>query len=383
VKYHRLFFAAALLLLVFSALLVPCSKAIAAQEITVLDTSTQVDYPSSLVFKISARSPSDITKIRLSYIVSKLNYAQVVSEAWAVFTPSTEIETTWSWDMRHMSLPPQATIEYWWTLENKNKNKLVTRTYSVRFDDNNYSWKNISSGKITLHWYQGEDSFAADLMEAANQASRRLTGNTGVQLERDVNIYVYNGSDDFQKSRINTREWTGGVAATEYGTVAIGIAPPDIEWGKGALAHELGHMVTHQVTFSPYGINLPTWLDEGLAMVAEANTESIFKQALQNAIKSKRIISLRSLSSPFSARTDKALLSYAESQSVVEYLINNFGNDKMMDLLKLFKAGSTTDDALNKIYGFDQDGLESKWLQSMVPPKTALQPEYQPAGGAL
>ncbi|GAI54848.1 unnamed protein product, partial [marine sediment metagenome] len=31
-----------------------------------------------------------------------------------------------------------------------------------------------------------------------------------------------------------------------------------LDWGKRALAHELGHLVTHQITFSPYGAILPT-----------------------------------------------------------------------------------------------------------------------------
>jgi hypothetical protein len=361
-----------LLVAILSVLIIPSSRALAEQDMTVIDTSTDVDYPSSLVFKVSARSASDITKIRLSYIVSKMNYAQAVSEAWTVFTPARDVATSWTWDMRHMSLPPEAIVEYWWTLENRNKRKLTTQSYSVKFSDNNYNWKNLSAGKITLFWYKGDSTFASALMEAAVQASRKITGNAGIQLERPVNIHIYNGSNDFQKSRVNTREWTGGVAATEYGAISIGISPDDIAWGKGALAHELGHMVTHQLTFSAYGINLPTWLDEGLAMHAEANSDPVLKLQLQKAINAKQLISLRSLSSPFSARTDKAYLSYAESQSAVEYLIDNYGNDKIIDLLKIFKVGSTTDEALKKIYGIDQDELESKWVESVKPAKTSM-----------
>ena len=380
-KRRFVLISAALIFTALSILIIPCSTAIAEQDITVIGNSADVDYPDALVFNISARSASDITKIRLNYIVSKMNYAQIVSEAWTTFIPARDIATSWTWDMRHMSLPPEAVIEYWWTLENSNKRKLITQTYSVKFSDNNYNWKNISSGKITLYWYKGDDSFASALMEAAVQASTRITGKAGVQLERPVNIHIYSGSADFQKSRVNTREWTGGVAATEYGAIAIGISPEDIEWGKGALAHELGHMVTHQLTFSAYGINLPTWLDEGLAMHAEANSDPLFKIQLQKAVSSSQIISLRSLCSPFSARVDKAFLSYAESQSVVEYLIDNYGNDKILELLKVFKAGSTTDDALKKIYGFDQDELEVKWIESIKPAKTSMLFNNMTGGG--
>jgi hypothetical protein len=57
----------------------------------------------------------------------------------------------------------------------------------------------------------------------------------------------------------------------------------------------------------------------------------------------------------------KAALSYAQSQSVVEFLINVYGRDKLSQLLILFKEGSTTDDALHSIYGFDQEKLDSLW----------------------
>jgi hypothetical protein len=61
----------------------------------------------------------------------------------------------------------------------------------------------------------------------------------------------------------------------------------------------------------------------------------------------------------------KAALSYAQSQSVVEFLISVYGRDKLSQLLMLFKEGSTTDDALHIIYGFDQEELDSLWRDDL------------------
>ncbi|MGB8708085.1 MAG: peptidase MA family metallohydrolase, partial [Dehalococcoidia bacterium] len=146
-----------------------------------------------------------------------------------------------------------------------------------------------------------------------------------------------------------------------YGIIAIGIPTNELDWGKGALAHELGHMVTHQITFSPYGANLPFWLDEGLAMYAEGKPDPYLVSVLEKAITQHNLISVRSLASPFSALTEQAYISYAESQSLVPFLIQNYGRDKMLQLLNLFKEGSTYDEALTQVYGFDQDGLDAQW----------------------
>ena len=147
----------------------------------------------------------------------------------------------------------------------------------------------------------------------------------------------------------------------EFGIIAIGIPTNELDWGKGAIAHELGHVVTHQITFSPYGAILPTWLDEGLAMYAEGKPDPYLESVLQKAIAQNNLISVQSLASPFSALPSEAYISYAESQSIVAFLIQNYGKDKMLQLLNLFTEGSTYDDALTQVYGFNQDGLDAAW----------------------
>jgi hypothetical protein len=162
------------------------------------------------------------------------------------------------------------------------------------------------------------------------------------------------------------REWTGGVAFTEFGIIAIGVPTDQLDWGERALAHELGHMVTHQITFSPYGAILPTWLDEGLAMHAEGETDPYLKSTLEKALTQQKLISVRSLSSPFSAKQELAYISYAQSQSLVEFLIQKYGKDKMLQLLSLLKEGNTCDEALTEVYGFNQDGLDKLWREYII-----------------
>jgi len=104
----------------------------AQEEISLLDSSAEVYFPSALVFNINAESSSDLTKVRLHYQVDKMSYAQVISEAWPDFTPSPEVETEWIWDMRKVSLPSGATVHYWWTVEDKVGNKLITPVDVIR-----------------------------------------------------------------------------------------------------------------------------------------------------------------------------------------------------------------------------------------------------------
>ncbi len=344
--------------------------------ISLQDSTAEIYFPSALVFKIKAASQSDITKIRLHYQVDRMNYAQVTSEAWPDFTPSPKVETKWVWDMRKASLPAGATVRYWWTIEDKSGDKLITPADKIRFDDLRYSWQRLAEGQLSLLWYKGTHSFAEELMAACQQALERLAEDTGVHPEKQINIYIYASTGDLRGAMIFPQEWTGGVAFTEYGIIAIGVPLNELDWGKRALAHELGHTVTHQLTFSPYGAVLPTWLDEGLAMHAEGEPDSYLQSWLKKAISQQKLISVRSLSSPFSAKPEEAYISYAESQSLVEFLIQNHGKDKMLRLLGLLKEGNSCDEALTEVYGFDQDGLDKLWRE-YITGQTHSQPGFE------
>jgi hypothetical protein len=357
-----------LLPIILAVLVIMPSITHAESGISATDSSAQIYFPSALTFTVNVESRNDIVKVRLHYQVDSMNYAQVTNEAWPVFTPSTKIKAQWVWDMRKAVLPIGTTVVYWWTIEAATGDILTTPAQKIRFDDIRYDWKKISSGQINLFWYQGNQNFADQLIAAGQQTLMMLAEDTGVQIEQPVNIYIYASAQDLQSALIFPQEWSGGVAYYAYGMIAIGIPTNELDWGKGALAHELGHMVSHQITFSPYGAVLPFWLDEGLAMYAQGKSDPYLGSVLEKAIAQHNLISVRSLASPFSAIPAEAYLSYAESQSIVSFLIQNYSGDKILHLLNLFKEGNTYDEALIQVYGFDQDGLDALWQEYVTGP---------------
>ncbi len=351
-------------------LLLSPSLVAAGDDIAVIASDVDVNFPSQAVFTIEAEGYVDIVDVRLYYQVAKMNYAEVVSEGWADFTPANKIEANWVWDMRNASLPPGAEVTYWWMIEDAVGNRFETSSEIMHFDDDRYLWQSLTGtvpqdGEMTLFWYEGNDSFARELMDACEEGLARLTQDIGTYPERPIKIYIYASTSDLQGAMIFPQEWTGGVAFTEFSTIAIGISPARLDWGKRALVHELTHLVVHQATFSPYG-QLPLWLDEGLAMYNEGELDPVFRSYLQEAILEDELISVRSLCSPFSAYSEKARLSYAQSYSLVEYLLDNYGQDRMLDLLALLKHGSTYDEALTEVYGFDIDGLDARWRGTLA-----------------
>ena len=335
--------------LIISALLLLLSPSlvVAENDIAVINSDVEINFPSQAVFTLEAESYADIVDVRLYYQVDKMNYASVVSEGWADFTPAPKIEANWAWDMRKASLPPGA-VTYWWVIEDAAGSRFETSHEVTHFDDERYHWQSLTSSgffeksqisqdegaELTIFWYEGDESFAQELMNACEGGLARLTEDIGTYPGRPIKIYVYASVEELQGSMIFPQEWTGGAAFTEFSIIAISIPPSSLDWGKRALVHELTHLVVHQATFSPYA-ELPTWLDEGLAMYNEGELDPYLSPYLQRAIFEDKLISVRSLCSPFSAEPEKAYLSYAQSYRLVEYLLDNYGQGKMLNLLTL------------------------------------------------
>ena len=367
-------------LLIAIQILFSISTTILAQgEITVISSDAEMQFPSTITFSMEAEAASDIADIDLVYRKTGESLIPVSSRVDVDFIPGQLVAASWTWDMLETGgLPPGTEIDYWWLIEDAAGHELQTAPATIAFDDLSHDWQSLASDQVTIFWYEGDLSFVQDLVDAADEALERLAGEIGVALEQPVKIYIYASSGDLRNALIYPQEWTGGLAFPGYGTVIIGISPDNLAWGKRAIAHEMGHLVVHQALSGFYG-HLPVWLDEGLAMDAEGDLRPDLQTMLNKAIARDTLFSVRSISSSFPTDPDEARLCYAESYSLVQFLIDTYGSDKILNLLAVLNEGNTYDDAMLEVYDFNVDGLNAVWRESLA---LGPQPSPTPDGEA-
>ena len=337
----------------------------AQDEINAISSSAMVAFPLAITFNLEAEASNEIVDIDLKYTVDRMSLVPVSWRVDVDFTQGSTVDASWTWDMLETGgLPPGTELEYWWLIEDAAGQKIETSPSTLKYDDLRYDWNSLTSEQITLYWYNDDPNFAQQLMVAAEDSLQRLTTDTGLLLEQPAKIYIYASFDDLRGALVYPQEWTGGVAFSGYGVIAIGISPDNLDWGKRAMAHELSHLVVHQGVFGPFGL-IPTWLDEGLALYAEGDLRSDLRERFDEAMSRNELISVRSLSSSFPADPDEARLSYAESFILVEFLLDSYGRDRMLELLDVFQEGSGYEDALTQVYGFDMDGLNELWQANL------------------
>ncbi len=350
-----------------------------AAAANVVENRAEIDFPNTLTFKVKLEHTTSITSLVLEYGDIQQTCGEVIARAFPEFNPGKNVSASWSWDMRQSgSVPPGAQIWWQWRYRDAQGNEFTTERQTITWLDNVHRWKELSQGLLTVHWYRGDESFARELLAAGQEGLKRLKA-AGLNAESPVDIYIYGSYDDLRDAILYEPGWVGGQAFPEYNIVIIGISPDNLDWGRTTVMHELTHVVAGHFTFSCLS-DLPTWLVEGLAMYSEGGLDSFSEKQLQTAIRNNTLLTLRSLSSAFSEESDRANLSYSQSYSVVKFLIDTYGQDKMNALLVALRNGEAIDNALQQVYGFDTEGLEAAWRQAIgaPPPPVQAQPTAQP-----
>jgi hypothetical protein len=360
---------------VTSAFTSPSSPTVNSNEIS-------LNFPESATFHATITSDVDIVSVVLEYGNEQQTCGDVIAKAFPPFTPGKNVNMEWTWEMRQSgSLPPGAQLWWRWRMTDATGVETVSETKTATWLDHAHDWQTMLNGDfIRLHWYEGDQTFAADLVQAASQGMIFNETQSGLKAEALIDLYIYANTNDLQEAILYEPSWTGGQAFPDQNIVILGISQFDLDWGRDAIVHELTHVLVGHLTFSCLG-DVPTWLNEGLAVYSEGELDPASQQQLDNAIRDDTLLTLRSLSSGFSEVADKAYLSYSQSYSVTKFLIETHGQEKMTSLLITLRDGVTIDEALLQTYGFNVDGLEDAWRGAIgaQPRPVAAQPTAQPS----
>ncbi|MFZ5878270.1 MAG: peptidase MA family metallohydrolase [Chloroflexota bacterium] len=384
-----------LLLALFALMLLPMRAAWAAPVADVTDDTVRLDFPNTITFSARLQSSATITSVTLEYGTTQQTCGEVIAKAYPRFSPAPSLDVEWAWDMRQSgSLPPGATIWWRWHFIDESGGETVSERQTVTWLDDVHPWQTMTEGDLRLHWYGIEQAFAREMLAAGAGGLEFNDTQSGLTTDAPIDLYVYPNYDDMRDAILYEPSWTGGMAFSDHNIVIIGTSSgADTDWDKDTVVHELTHVLVGHLTFSCLG-DVPTWLNEGLAVYSEGELDASSAAQLNAAIRNNDLLSVRSLSVGFSEVADKASLSYSQSYSIVKFLLETYGQDKMTELLEALRDGATVDEALLDLYGFDVDGLEDAWraaigadprpvsAQPTAQPTPTVVPTYAPVSGA-
>jgi hypothetical protein len=323
------------------------------------------NFPEGITFRLELESDKVIEKVTLIYSSDIRTCQSNTARKDIEFDPDTALSLEWEWDFsRAGTLPPGAGLEWQWEITDISGTTSLTEPKNVVLLDQRNDWQRISAGGITVEWYVGDGSFGAELHQIALESLNQVRSILGIVDNEEIWITVYPSPNEVQEAVKFTSEWAGGLAFPNHNTMIIAGLPGDVDWFNSVIPHELTHILIDNHTFNCQGAWMPTWFNEGMAYYSEYVMVQEDRDLLSEANQSNSIPRLSSLVIVFSQDSDEALLDYLVSSAAVEYLILEYGSEKMAELLEQLGSGEMIDPALEKIYGLDTDRLDVAWRKN-------------------
>ncbi len=263
-------------------------------------------------------------------------------------------------------IPAGADFEWRWEFHYESGEVYETDSQIWRYEDPRFEWESLREGELEVAYYH-DRGVAEEMLQAGLEALEEISPFLGLEELIPMKIYLWANSEDARQVERIRSERFEEVVITE-GTRVLADLVHVYSPSRWVVRHELTHVLTKLAGEGPYG-DLPAWLDEGMATIAEGDWLERRGAALQYAINNDLVLSLRSMESP-SNRPGFVDIFYGQSAAIVLYLIAEYGQDKMNDLFLAFKEGQSVDDALLSIYELDRDGLDNAWRASVgLPPR--------------
>jgi hypothetical protein len=215
-------------------------------------------------------------------------------------------------------------------------------------------WQLIK-GTHFLVYYKDSAEFAQRVSLAAEEDYGTITTDLSYA-KRDnfwlwkdrVEIHIYSTRKDFVKET-GSPAWAVGLAS--YKRKEIATYAGSEEFLKSVLLHEMTHLLFRE--FVGFEGEPPLWLNEGVAQWEEKGKRQGSLQLVKRLSDENKLIPLAELVLMDANKVSnggKGTEFYAESVSLVEYLVHAQGTDKFRTFCGQIRDGKKLDDALRFTY---------------------------------
>ena len=239
-------------------------------------------------------------------------------------------------------------------------------------------WQTIRGEHFVVYFYDKEyGTMAAHVLSKAEgyydkvayQIGYARYGNFWTWEDR-VKIFIFPDRFSFF-STTGQKQWSKGYAVRDsklFESRAIVTFKQEDGFVDNLLPHEIGHLIVKD--FIGFDRPLPVWFDEGVAQQQEI-LDSAQEQAITSLTKSGQYIPFDIFQNlDIRRETDeiKVAIFYAQSRSVIEFLIKVYGQDAFQRMCINLRDGMDLSQALSNAYPASIESvaaLGQKWVRHM------------------
>lgn len=277
-------------------------------------------------------------------------------------------------DLTQIPLRAFSTVLYWLEVTFPDGKTQQTSRASFYYEDNRFQWQVRESRMFRVHWYQGDSAFAQSLLDVADLGLKNIQRLLPLSLEKSIDIYVYTSALEMRATLQSAgQSWIGAHTDPDLGVMVVSLPPtPEqrLEMER-QIPHELMHIMLYQWLGPGYGA-LPTWLNEGLASIAELYPNPDYLILMDKAQQQNEMFPIASLCQAFPRQTSGAFLAYAEAASFTRYLYHQYGTSGLENLIKAYADGLDCERGVEVALGASLSQLERNWRREAFGENTIL-----------
>ena len=336
-------------------------------NIKVAEAKAESNFPDGIKFSVTASSVDEIDDIRVFF--SKVDQKGRSAYRSVDFEPGTHVvgESILPSGSGGNYFPPGTMIEFSFEVRDKAGAVLRTEPQEFVYQDNRFEWDTVVEDLITVYYY-GEyvRDRAVTVLEAAKENLERMLPVLGIAPTEPLRIVSYNNyrhmasALPFRSQAVSEGLQTQGMAFSNERVLLVHGFDPTV---TGTVSHEFTHLLVAEAAGKAYA-QVPSWLNEGLAEYGNVDPTDDYEAALRYGIFTRRIKPLWYLSS-FGGTPEDIIIAYGQARSVVQYMLDTYGPDRMAALFPVLQRTLDIDQALLEVYGMDQFGLDSAWRKFM------------------
>ncbi|MFQ6112708.1 MAG: tetratricopeptide repeat protein [bacterium] len=228
-------------------------------------------------------------------------------------------------------------------------------------------YKTHSSERFILRMHEKDDAilskYAAELVE---ESLSYLGSKYPVDWSEPVVVEIFPEHDDFAV-RCFGLPGAQAFLGICFGNVVAMDSPSartkgDFTWGE-TLWHELVHVTHLRLTEN----RIPRWLAEGIAVYETATARPYWYMNLDlpfiTAFRNNYLLPLKELDAGFNRPRSpgQVSLSYFQAFTVVEFIAEKYGREKLLDTFPEFKSGKETAEVIQAVFGKTIDVLDGEF----------------------
>lgn len=265
-------------------------------------------------------------------------------------------------------LRPFSSVKWNYQFVRNDGTTVQSGPFFMRYADNRFSWQTLEASSSKVNWYRGDASFGQSASEAVRTGLQSIDRLLPLDLAQPVEIFIYaNAADLHDTLALGGEDWVAGHADPALSVVMVAIEPGTDQGIKmeQRIPHELMHIMLYRSIGSGYR-NIPAWLREGTATLAEVYPNADYDRVLADASQKGGVIPLKQLCAAFPSDAGQAFLAYAESRSFTTYLYDTFGSTGLMNLARSYADGLDCERGPERAFGAPLSTLESRWRSSVL-----------------